>query len=139
MRSAQTGKQGGVAEIRDDAESNQERAKDNASAQIELDERAQEMKSKEKDQGASNGSEQRTVLEKERADGAGRRAKRNKNDGKSSDKSEGRGEQARSGRLSFAEFLHADAPEHGNVAAHNGQHALRKKRNTPTPTSSSTT
>src|SRR4029077_9774660 len=116
VRSAQTGKERSVLEISCDSEGNKNDAEHNAGAEIELDERADQVKAEEKDQGACDGRKKRAVLSQKRADGAGGSTKRNKDDGKAGDKGEGRREQAGGWDINLAELFHTDAGEHGDVA-----------------------
>src|SRR5439155_1373099 len=75
-----------------------------------------EVESEEKDESPGHRGEKRAVPEKERADGAGGCAKRNKNNREAGDKRESRSKQAGAGNLALAELLHADRGEHGDVA-----------------------
>jgi len=131
MRSAQSSEERGVAEIGRNAESDEDHAKDNSGAEIEFDERADEVKAEEKDQGSRDRREKRAVLAKEGANCAGRGAERNKNDGKAGNECERRSKQAGARNLALAELLHADAGEHGDVAGNERQNTGRKKRNEP--------
>src|SRR5258708_5756061 len=131
VRSTQTGKERSVLEISCDSEANKNDTKDDAGAEVELDERADQVKAKEKDQGACDGRKKGAVLSQKRADGAGGGSERNKDDGKAGDKGEGRREQAGGWDITLAELFHADAGEHGDVAGNERQNAGREKRNEP--------
>src|SRR5882672_6799618 len=131
MSSAESGKKRGVAKKRDDSEGDEEQAKDDAHAKIEFDERADEMKTEEKNESAGDGSEERAILAEEGTDGAGGCAEGNEHDGKAGDKGERRREKAGGWHLSFPELLHADAGEHGDVAGHQWQNARREEGNQP--------
>ncbi len=109
VRSAQAREQRSVLEICGHAERNENDAKDDAHAEIEFDEGADEVKAEEKNQGSSDRSDQSAVLEKERADGAGGRPERNKNDGKSCNEGKSRCEQAGARNLALTQLLHPDA------------------------------
>src|SRR5260370_42283054 len=128
MRGAPAGKERAMPEISCDSEGNKNDAEHNAGAEVELDERADQVKAKEKDQGACDGRKKRAVLSQKRPDGTGRGAERNKNDGKAGDKGDGGREKAGGWDITFAELLHADAGEHGNVAGNKWQYAGREKR-----------
>src|ERR1700746_3929566 len=95
MRSAQAGKEGGVLEIRSDSEGNKNDAEDDSSAKIELDERADEVKAEQEDQGTGDRCKERAVLAQKRAHRTGGGAEGNENDGKAGDKGQSRREQAR--------------------------------------------
>jgi hypothetical protein len=131
VRSAKTEEKRRVAEKGGDTESDEKDAEDYAGAEIELDERADEMKAEEKDECSGDGSEKGAVLAKKGTDGAGRCAERNEDNGKTGDKSESRSKEARARQLPSAELFHADAREHGNVAGNQRQNARREKRNQP--------
>ena len=92
MSGAQAGKEGRVAKIGADPKSDKDDAEDYSRAQIQFDERANQVQAKEKDQSAGDRGEQRAVPEKERANSAGGRAERNENNRKAGNKGESRGE-----------------------------------------------
>ena len=116
---------------RSDSKRDEDNAEDDASAEVQFDERADQMKAEEQDQGAGDGSEKRAVLAEEGTDGAGGGAKTDEDDGEAGDESESGREKAGSGDIALAELLHADAGKHGNVAGNERQHAGREKRDQP--------
>jgi len=131
MSSAESGEERSVADERNYAKSDQEYTKDDANAKIQFDEGADEVKAEEENQGSGDGSEESAVLEKEGADSAGRRSEGNEHHRKAGDKGERRGEKAGGWYVPFAELLHADAGEHGDVARHQRQNARREEGNQP--------
>jgi len=112
-----------------DTKCDEDDAEYDAGAKVYFDERADQVKTEEKDQGSCDGSEESAVLAEERADGAGGRAERNENDGKAGDERESRREKAGGGDITFAELLHADAGKHGDVAGDERENAGGEKGN----------
>jgi hypothetical protein len=131
MRSAESGEERGMAEERRYTQGDEDHAKDHADAEIELDERADEVEAEEENQGSGDGSEESAVLEKEGTDSAGRGAKRYEHDGKTGNEGERGREKAGTWHVALAELLHADAGEHGDVAGHERQDTRRKEGNQP--------
>src|SRR5882724_5977835 len=131
MSRAEPGEKRGVTKKRGNPEGDEEHAKDDAGAKIQLDERADEVKAEEKNQGTRDGSEERAILAEEGTDSAGGCAKGNEHHRKASDKGERRREKAGGWHVALAELLHADAGEHGNVAGHQRQNARREEGNQP--------
>src|SRR6266576_394059 len=96
----------------------EKKSKDHSDAQFELDERADEVQAKEKNQCAGNGSQEIAVLFQERADSARGSAECYEYHGKSRNKGHRRGKESRTWNLALAQLLHADAGEHRDVAGH---------------------
>jgi len=86
------------------------------------------MQAKKNNERASNGGQQDAILAKKSADCAGGCAKRNKDRGKSGDERQRRGEESRFRGVAFAQLLHADAREHGDIAGNEREHAGGQKR-----------
>src|SRR5438552_12685222 len=131
MSSAQAGKEWRVVKIGRDSESYQDDAEEYASSQIQFDQHTDEVESEEKNESPGHRGEKRAVPKKERADGAGGCAKRNKNNREAGDKRESRSKQAGAGNLALAELLHADPGEHGDVPGNKRQNTGREKRDKP--------
>ena len=128
MRGAEIQEERSVADEADYSKCGKENAKSYADAITEFDEQADEVKSEKKDEGTGDGREERAILAKKRADRAGGSSKGNKDDRESANESEGGSEETGARHFAFAELLHADAGEHGNVAGHERQNAGGKER-----------
>jgi hypothetical protein len=87
------------------------------------------MKTEKKDESTCDGRERIAILLEEDTDDAGGCSKRDKDEGKPGDKGERGAQQAGTRDFAFAELLHADAGEHGDIAGNERQNARRKKRN----------
>jgi len=118
-----------VAEEGNDSERDEHDTQDDADAEAELDEQAQEMKAEKNDQRASNGGQERAVLAKKGAHGAGGSAERDEDHGEAGDERERGGKEPGARGFAFAELLHADAGKHGDVARDERQNAGRQEGN----------
>src|SRR5882724_3422878 len=131
VQRTESGEERAMMSQRSNPQGDEDDAENNACAGIELDEQAQKMKTEKKDEGTGDWGECVAILFKENADGAGGCSKRDEHNGKARDESERGAQQAGARDFAFAELLHADAGEHGDIAGYQRQNARREKGNQP--------
>jgi hypothetical protein len=112
-----------VTQKRENPDQYKDDTEDDAVAKTQFNENAQKVKAKDDDEGPGDGREKRAILQEEVADSTGGSAEGDENDGEASDESECGRKEPGARNFAFAELLHADAGEHGDVAGHERQNA----------------
>ena len=119
----ESGEQRPAVHERDYAQNRENHTENNSDSNGQLDEKAEQVQTEQKNQCAGDGRKRGAVLAEKSADSAGGRAERDEDRGKSENESERRREQSGARRLALAQLFHADAGEHGNVSGHERQNA----------------
>ena len=88
VKRTESGDQRSMAKQRSGTEGHEDDAENNAYTGIELDEQAEKMETKKKDEGTGDGSECIAILFEENADGTGGCSKRYEHNGKAGDEGE---------------------------------------------------
>jgi len=119
-----------------DAQRHQHDADTDARSHIHLDQPAQQMQAKQKDQRSRNWGEQRTILIQEAANRAGRCAQSDEHHGEPDDERDRRREQIGFGLFTLAKLFHPDPRKHRDVPGHKWKHTRREERDEPRKKSS---